>query len=68
MTHRAFESVWHPDSHLAVPISELPQRPVRVMVVVLDDEDDTATLSDIGDYQLTLEDYEGQLAQGAIQW
>lgn len=68
MAHRAFESVLHPDSHLAVPKSELPERPVRVMVVVLEEDDDTAALSDLGDYQHTLEDYEEQLAQGTIQW
>ncbi len=66
MAYRTLETVLYPDSHLALPAEELPQRPVRVMVTILEDE--TETLADIGDYQETLEDYEERLAQGAIQW
>ena len=67
MAYRTLESVLHPDSHLALPSAELPQRPVRVMVTILED-DETESLADIGDYQETLEGYEELLAQGAIQW
>ena len=67
MAYRTLESVLHPDSHLTLPASELPLRPVRVMVTILED-DDTDALADIGDYNDTLNDYEGLLEQGAIQW
>ena len=49
MAYRTLESVLHPDSHLALPTAELPQRPVRVMVTILEDagalmsEDDETT-------------------------
>ena len=67
MAYRTLETVLHPDSHLALPTAELPQRPIRVMVTMLED-DDTDSLAEIGDYQETLEDYEELLAQGAIKW
>lgn len=38
MAYRTLETVLHPDSHLALPAEELPQRPVRVMVTILEDE------------------------------
>lgn len=37
MAYRTLETVLHPDSHLALPAEELPQRPVRVMVTILED-------------------------------
>lgn len=40
MAYRTLESILHPDSHLALPIAELPSRPVRVMVTILDDDDE----------------------------
>lgn len=67
MAYRTLETILHPDSHLALPSSELPQRPVRVMVTIME-EDETDSLVDTGDYAQTLEDYEDLLAQGAIQW
>ena len=67
MTYRTLESVLHPDSHLTLPASELPSRPVRVMVTIME-SDDTDSLVEIGDYSETLSDYEDLLAQGAIQW
>ena len=39
MAYRTLESVLHPDSHLALPAEELPQRPVRVMVTILEDDE-----------------------------
>ena len=39
MPYRTLESVLHPDSHLALPTAELPQRPVRVMVTILEDNE-----------------------------
>ncbi len=38
MTYRTLEAVLHPDSHLALPATELPERPVRVMVTILNDD------------------------------
>ena len=67
MAYRTLESVLHPDGLLALPVEEVPPRPVRVMVTILED-DETESLADIGDYQETLEGYEELLAQGAIQW
>ena len=67
MAYRTLETILHPDSHLALPSSELPQRPVRVMVTIME-EDETDLFVDTGDYAQTLEDYEDLLAQGAIQW
>lgn len=47
MAYRTLESVLHPDGHLALPSDEVPLRPVRVMVTILEDkgvpEDDKAT-------------------------
>ena len=43
MAYRTLETVLHPDSHLALPLAELPQHPVRVMVAILEeDEADSA--------------------------
>ena len=38
MAYRTLETVLHPDSHLALPLAELPQRPIRVMVTMMNDE------------------------------
>ena len=67
MAYRTLETILHPDSHLALPLAELPQRPIRVMVTMMED-DEAETLADIGDYDETLTNYEELLAQGAIQW
>ena len=39
MAYRTLESVLHPDSHLALPSAELPQRRVPVMVTILEDDE-----------------------------
>ncbi|MFM9960924.1 MAG: hypothetical protein ACKV2Q_06835 [Planctomycetaceae bacterium] len=67
MTYRTLESVLHPDSHLSLPVSELPLRPIRVMVTIME-SDDSDSLAEVGDYAETLADYEKLLVQGAIQW
>jgi len=67
MTFRTLETVLQPDGRLTLPQSELPRRPVRVMVTVLDSDDD-AQLADLGDYNAALTDYEERLARGEIQW
>ena len=48
MAYRTLETVLHPDSHLALPLAELPLHPVRVMVTILED-DETDSLADSGD-------------------
>ena len=70
MAYRTLDSVLHPDSHLTLPASELPLRPIRVMVTIREDDDvdETDTLADLGDYDESLSDYEKLLAEGAIQW
>lgn len=67
VTYRTLESVLHPDSHLTLPASELPSRPVRVMVTIMESHEEDS-LAELGDYSETLADYEGLLEQGAIQW
>ncbi len=67
MAYRTLDSVLHPDSHLTLPASELPLRPIRVMVTIME-EDDADELADVGDYDETLSEYEKLLQQGAIQW
>ena len=48
LAYRTLETVLHPDSHLALPLAELPLHPVRVMVTILED-DETDSLADRGD-------------------
>lgn len=67
MTFRTIEGVLHPDGKVILPNADLPSHPVRVMVTILDTAEDAA-LSDIGDYNATLLDYEQRLARGEIQW
>ena len=40
MSFRTLESVLQPDGRLSLPQSELPSRPVRVMVTLLDNDED----------------------------
>ena len=67
MTFRTVETVLQPDGRLSLPASELPARPVRVMVTVLEADED-ARLAELGDYHTALTDYEERLARGEIQW
>jgi hypothetical protein len=67
MAFKTVESVLQPDGRLTLPASELPARPVRVMVTVLEADED-ARLTELGDYNAALTDYEERLARGEIQW
>jgi hypothetical protein len=67
MTYKTLEGVLHPDGKLALPASELPDRPVRVMVTLLEANED-ATLAEPGDYLDRLTEYEERLARGEIRW
>jgi hypothetical protein len=67
MTFKTVESILKPDGRLTLPPSELPARPVRVMVTVLEADEDSR-LTELGDYNAALTDYEERLARGEIQW
>ncbi|MBL8796987.1 MAG: hypothetical protein JNM56_24005 [Planctomycetia bacterium] len=66
MTYRTVEAILQPDGKLDLPASELPSKPVRVMVTVLDDPD--AALTELGDYADQLSEYEAKLVRGEIRW
>lgn len=67
MTYRTLEAVLQPDGKLTLGPAELPQRPVRVMVTILESDEETI-LSEPGDYLKKLSEYEESLARGEIQW
>ncbi len=67
MTYRTLETVLQPDGKLTLAPAELPERPVRVMVTILESEEE-AILSEPGDYLEKLSEYEERLARGEIQW
>ncbi len=66
MVFKTIEGVLHPDGRITLPTPELPRRSTRVMVTLLDDEEQS--LADLGDYAKSLEEYEERLARGEIQW
>jgi hypothetical protein len=67
MTPRSFEGVLNPDGRITLSPEELPERPVRVLVTILEAGEE-ATLAELGDYLGQLSDYEDRLARGEIQW
>lgn len=67
MTYRTLEGVLHPDGKVTLAPAELPGRSVRVMVTILE-PDEEAELSAVGDYLEKLTEYEERLARGEIQW
>ncbi len=67
MTYRTLEGVLHPDGRVTLSSAELPAHPVRVMVTILEPDEESA-LADVGDYLEKLTDYEERLARGEIQW
>jgi hypothetical protein len=67
MTHKTLEGVLYPDGRVSLPPEALPDHPVRVVVTLLEADDDTA-LADPGDYLERLTDYEERLARGEIRW
>jgi hypothetical protein len=68
MIYKTLEGVLHPDGKLTLSAAELPDRPVRVMVTLLEANNADATLTEPGDYLDRLTDYEERLARGEIQW
>ena len=67
MTYKTLEGVLNPDGQVILPREELPEHSVRVMITILE-SDEEAALSEMGDYLDRLTDYEERLAQGKIQW
>jgi hypothetical protein len=67
MTYKTLEGVLHPDGRVTLPPAALPDRPVRVMVTLLDTDEDAA-LAEPGDYLEQLTDYEERLAREEIRW
>jgi hypothetical protein len=67
VTDRTVEGVLHPDGSLSLSPAELPDHPVRVMVTILEAEDDS-WLSQPGDYLERLTEYEERLARGEMRW
>lgn len=53
MAYRTLESVLHPDSHLTLPSVDLPKRPIRVMVTLLE-SDEGESFADGGDFSETI--------------
>ncbi|HEX5447439.1 MAG TPA: hypothetical protein VFW87_26730 [Pirellulales bacterium] len=67
MVYRTLETTLGPDGRLELSPNELPEHPVRVMVTILEGNEDRE-LSEMGDYCGRLADYEDRLARGEIQW
>lgn len=67
MTYKTVEGVLHPDSTVSLPREELPDHDVKVMITILE-HDEESLLSEVGDYLSQLGDYEERLARGEIQW
>jgi hypothetical protein len=67
MVYRTVAGVLHPDGTVTLSPAELPSQPVRVMVTILE-ADEEALLAQPGDYLAHLTDYEERLARGEIQW
>jgi hypothetical protein len=67
MIYKTLDGVLNPDGRVTLPPDELPERPVRVMVTILDSSEDQA-LWEPGDYLDQLTNYEDRLARGEIQW
>ena len=67
MTYKTVEGVLHPNGTLTLPGEALPDRPIPVMVTLLE-KGEELSLSELGDYHNALTDYEDRLARGDIQW
>ena len=65
--YKTISGILTPDGKLSLKEGKLPNSPVEVMVTILStlSEQD---LSDIGDYNEKLIEYEEKLAKGRIRW
>lgn len=66
MIYKTLEGVLRPDGTVSFVQGGLPARPVRVLVTIMEDEEEH--LSDMGDYLQQLTDYEERLARGEVRW
>jgi hypothetical protein len=67
MIYQTFSATLHPDGKVTLPLDQLPPHPVRVLVTIMQDSED-ALLTELGDYQQQLMDYEERLARGEVRW
>jgi hypothetical protein len=67
MAYKTLEGVLHPDGQVRLPREVWPERPVRVLVTILEEGEDEG-LAEPGDYLEQLTDYEERLARGEIRW
>ena len=67
MTYKTVQGVLHPNGMLTVTGEQLPDHPVAVMVTILEQIGEES-LTDLGDYQEQLLEYEERLARGEVQW
>jgi hypothetical protein len=67
MTYKTLAGILHPDGKVQLPQEQLPDHAVRVLVTILEEEEE-AMLSELGDYLEQLTDYEERLARGEIHW
>jgi hypothetical protein len=67
MTYKTLEGVLHPDGQVRLPREDWPEKPVRVLVTILQEGADE-DLAEPGDYLELLTDYEERLSRGVIRW
>jgi hypothetical protein len=67
MAYKTLAGILHPDGKIHLPQEQLPGHAVRVLVTILEEEEDQK-LSELGDYLEQLTDYEERLARGEIHW
>ena len=67
MVYSTVEGVLHPEGQLTLSQEQLPSRPVRVLVTILENGQE-AEGPELGDYLAQLTDYEERLAGGEIRW
>ena len=67
MVPKRLQGMLNADGRITLPTDELPERPIRVIVTILEDEEED-TLSELGDYSNQLTAYESRLARGEIRW
>ena len=67
MSFKTLEGVLHPNGTVTLPPADVPTHPVRVLVTFLE-RDEEADLTELGDYDEQLCDYEDRLVRGEIRW
>lgn len=67
--YRTVAGVLKPDGRIELSEGSSPDRPVKVLVTFMEGpSEETAELSELGDYLRQLEAYEDLLAKGEIRW